>query len=852
MSAGMDRATNPAGRARQALRHADRARWRRGAATLAVLFVAAVGHGWSQESAGPGSPGAPDPLQQFAAGLPMIPSALGHATIPSAADTFPLKPLDRDPTDGLRHGFVQTASGRFGFRVTDLSLPSRVPLTVGRVYDAGLLASLPGVPIGYEPRMSRDLGPNWILQPTSALLPTPTGFLLLTDLGGVVPYALDPATGKYFPAPDRPSEFGAMVPNGQGGFKVRLSNGRLRTYSHLSGDSNYYLTKEEDASGNAITLSYRVGEAPETLVYLERIDSTDGHWIRFDRPMWGASAPAGVPRTRIVGIVDSIGRAVSLSYDTAGQLLSATGVSGATWTYDWDGAQHIIEITDPLGRRAFQLTIDGSSRATRVEHFTVRTDYAYETARTLVSNVLGDTWIYEKDTRGTTTRLVDPEGNATIIQRDATRADVTQITDGAGGVHLFQHDTGHRVTRYQAPPVAAGTPVWTFAWDTAGRLVRSVNPVGAASTLTYDSAGRLIAEGSDPNGDGTAEAVVQYERHATTGDLLAVVVPVTAQTTRRTEYTYGPHGELATIHPPALAGGTIQPEIRLEWDAAGRLAKLRWPTGPDAWSDWQFAWAASGALAATTNPLGQQWLYLSNALGAITEVHAPNGGVAKYFWRADGQLERHEDAAGGVTQRDFDSAGRLWRVIDPAGSSWTYAWDRANRLASKTDAEQRTWHFSYDGANRLVEQELPGGPIVASTWDAAGRLTRRDLPGGEAELYTWDTAGRLTEARQVVADGDGTAEDRWTYTWDGCGLLRTMTQELSGDATAQTVEWTWDLAGQLVRRTLSGEGPTSVTRDEWGRAIAVSPTGAAPSAVTFDPWSGWVTYRKHGAGLGCL
>ena len=226
-------------------------------------------------------------------GLPLVPSALGQATVPTTARSFPLEPLDRDPTDGLRHGFVQTASGRFGFRVTDLALPSRVPLVVGRVYDAGLLASLPGVPIGYEPRMSRDLGPNWILQPTSALLPTPTGFLLLTDLGSVVPYALDPATGKYFPAPDRPSDFGAMAPNGQGGFKVRMSNGRLRTYSHLSGDSNYYLTKEEDASGNAVTLSYRVGEAPETLVYLERIDSTDGHWIRFDRPMWGASAPGG-------------------------------------------------------------------------------------------------------------------------------------------------------------------------------------------------------------------------------------------------------------------------------------------------------------------------------------------------------------------------------------------------------------------------------------------------------------------------------------------------------------------------------------------------------------------------------
>jgi hypothetical protein len=47
--------------------------------------------------------------------------------LPPAPPDFPLTPLDRDATEGVRHGWVQTTSGRFGFSTVDLTLPSRVP-----------------------------------------------------------------------------------------------------------------------------------------------------------------------------------------------------------------------------------------------------------------------------------------------------------------------------------------------------------------------------------------------------------------------------------------------------------------------------------------------------------------------------------------------------------------------------------------------------------------------------------------------------------------------------------------------------------------------------------------------------
>ncbi|MDQ7007142.1 MAG: hypothetical protein Q9Q40_07905 [Acidobacteriota bacterium] len=176
-----------------------------------------------------------DPRQEVRTGLPILPAPLQRG-LSRGEVAFPFLPLERDATEGLRHGFVQTSSGRFGFKTTDLTLAARVPLVVGRVYDAGLEATIPGVPYGSEPRVFRDLGVNWILRPTSTLIPVQGGYLLLTDEGGVVPYVEDPGgSGAYLPNPDRPSAFGPLEPDGQGGLQVTMSSGLVRFYAMVPG-----------------------------------------------------------------------------------------------------------------------------------------------------------------------------------------------------------------------------------------------------------------------------------------------------------------------------------------------------------------------------------------------------------------------------------------------------------------------------------------------------------------------------------------------------------------------------------------------------------------------------------------
>ena len=87
-------------------------------------------------------------------------------------------------------------NGRFGFQTTDLALPARVPLAVGRTYDLGVAAYDPTPPS--VRRSAHDLGPNWVLRPSSILFTIYTGFMLFSDDAGLTSYV--PAGGGAFRA----------------------------------------------------------------------------------------------------------------------------------------------------------------------------------------------------------------------------------------------------------------------------------------------------------------------------------------------------------------------------------------------------------------------------------------------------------------------------------------------------------------------------------------------------------------------------------------------------------------------------------------------------------------------------
>lgn len=495
----------------------------------------------------------PDPAQSTRQGVSIAEQGW-EFPLPSSPSEFPLRPLDRDPTEGVRHGWVQTTSGRFGFATTDLTLPARVSFEVGRVFDAGIIGMIPGVPT-QEPRCNYDFGANWMLRPNSVLIINgPTTFLLFTDEGHVVPFQKQTGGTTYYPSPDRPLPYGPAVPTGDGGYRISLSNGLRNTYRTVPGDgTGYWISKQEDPSGNALNFTYSNG-------LLQRIDATDGSWVTFARPMWGASAPAGTNTKRIVRIDDSAGRQVSFTYNASNAIATATSPSGATWSYFYDQADHINRVEDPLGRVVFEATTTAAHKTTMLKFQSAVTSFAYSTSLTTVTDPRGGTFTYAFDSRGNTTQITDAEGGITQMSRHATTNDLTQLTEPTGGIHTFQHDSSHRITQYTAPLVDGSSPQWNFTYDSNGRLTRVLSPNGAASTFTYDTPGWLIKEATDPNRDGTAESETTYTRNATTGDISSRTDPAG----RVTQYTYTSQGQLASIQPPCtiVNGQSVCPEIQ--------------------------------------------------------------------------------------------------------------------------------------------------------------------------------------------------------------------------------------------------------------------------------------------------
>ncbi|HHK42604.1 MAG TPA: RHS repeat protein, partial [Planctomycetaceae bacterium] len=628
-----------------------------------------------------------------------------------------------------------------------------------------------------------------------------------------------------------------MEPDGQGGFRVTMSSGLVRSYAMVPGESNYWLVREADPAGNALDLSYRDG-------YLEKIQATDGAWVQFFRPLWGESAPSGTPAPRIVRILDSIGRELNLSYDSAGRLTGFVGADGASWTFGWAAENHVVDVIAPDQSVVFHVLTDADDRATSVRQGDLETAYNYGTDTTQVTGPGGGTWSYAYDADGMSLSMTDPTGGVWAIERDAATGDVVRLTDPEGGQHDFAHDGQHRLSSYTAPLVDGVRAQWLFERNAEGRLTRLTTPCGASTELGYDVSGWLAFEATDPDGDGSAEAVTTYERDPVTGDITARV----DAEGRRTEYVYNAAGQIAEVHPPCRSTGPPATcgVIRLSHDAAGRLTGLDWPVGDGQWSSWTLGYDSAGHLSMLSDPFGSNWSLETSVLGEVTQITSPDGGTMEFYYGPSNRLERRVDAMGRVRQWRYDAAGRVAEYEDEVGAIWSLGYDAAGRLVSRIDPEGRQWEWAYDLAGRVRRQILPGAQEISLIRDAAGRMTRRDLPGGSSEHFVWDAEGNLE--MMWSADASGVEVDRWTYTWDGRGLPTSVAQDSDLDGTnrmQRSASWQWDLSGRLVGWTDADGLEYTVKLDPWGEPGRVLQNGADVAQILRDSWSGWVTARHH-------
>ena len=392
----------------------------------------------------------------------------------------------------------------------------------------------------------------------------------------------------------------------------------------------------------------------------------------------------------------------------------------------------------------------------------------------------GVRYSYATDSSGNRSVTETPLDNVTLVSTAA----VVRWTDFAGRpwktVSPDPDESGSvEETRYYATPSQT-----TYKLGQLYKVTRAGRP---DTLFTYDSLGRVSAQGEDINADGALTASGGTDR------------------LRQFIHTYGSH-----------SGTGYHNLTTRTWNASGSyLTEAQeqifspYPFTLSVSKPGQDAMTAGRSITASTATVIQ-----TETQGALQTVT-----TTKY-----GRLAS-------VVKKDYPAGTQL--------SAVTYVYDGFyGRLASQTDARNGTTTYGYDGVGRLQSIVSPDPDTTSTAVGCRPQSTsyvRTDL--GSSAGYGWrETVSRVansTTVEQTVSEYYPTGELRLRYgansspglyAYDFAGRLKTLTTwrdfNLStgaGTGTGDTTIWTYNDAGLLkTKRYPDNKGP-DYTYDSAGR-----------------------------------
>jgi RHS repeat-associated protein len=619
--------------------------------------------------------------------------------------------------------------------------------------------------------------------------------------GGVIGFTL--SGGNYTPA--TPGVFDSLAKNGDGSFTLTRKNQTRLTWVVPPGTTGLQrLTRIVDRNGNSQTLSY------DSLGNLATATDTAGRPYSFTYDGNG----------HLIELTDPLGRALQYGYDASGRLTSFQDATGATTSYAYDASNRLVSATDPRGNVYLQNTYDSQGRVVaqkNARNFT--TTFAYNTpatGTTTITDPLGKVTKHVLDGLGRLSQQIDALGGSTSYTYDNNNLQLS-VTDPLGRVQSSAYDANGNPLSMTDPAGKTSS----FTYDAKNNLLTSKDRLGRTSTFTYDSAGDLLTS-TDPGGNTNTFTYDSF------GEVL------TARNGRgfATSFQYDSAGDL-TRTTDAL-GGTIT----MAYDGVGRLTSVQNQLGKTATRTYdaanrllsvtdplnnstQFQYDANGNLTKITDANGKQTQYACDATNKLAQVTDAVGGVTQYQYNGNTDLTGVTDAAGHATTYGYDSLRRVTVITDPLGRQRHYSYDAVGNVTSTVDGNAKTNSFGYDALNRLTSMSLSDGKNVAYTYDAVGnRLTMLDWHG--ATSYVYDVLNRATS----VTTPDGKTVG---YTYDAIGNRASLRYP-----DARTVQYTYDTLNRLTRVTDWASKSTNYSYDAASNLSGFTHPNGAASSYQYD------------------
>ncbi|NRR29071.1 RHS repeat protein [Oxalobacteraceae bacterium] len=505
-------------------------------------------------------------------------------------------------------------------------------------------------------------------------------------------------------------------------------------------DGNGRLAYTVDPSGAVLTRTYNAfGQLSKlrmntALIAAATLATLKGGIV--DSTITGAAAPVAADGVE------------AFAYDKAGQLIDDTNPLGGHTLYNYDAFGKVVQVVQT----------DAAAQQLGITNNTYDAD-----GRLLRSSQNGAATYYVYDAFGRVTGTVAPNGALTEYCYNAANQ-LTRTKQYATPVNPTPLDNqGQPVTLTIALLRAAGGPEYRSNWsryDTAGRLLDSVDAEGYLSHYDYDAASRPV----------------RLIRYATAIDL----------------------GTLAGVDAPAAF---TQPEA----SADDRVSRT--------------LYNAAGEVLARLDAEGYLSRNIYNAGGQLVETIA-YAGLTLADARASGDLAALLPAASDNDIHQYylyDVAGRLAATVDGEKYLTEIAYDVAGNIAKRTRYASVVAKPNAASIDDLGKPSSSAADHVSSyTYSALHQLLTQTDPDGTVTRYTYDKMGNLVETRRALA----LADERATQTrYDALGrVIAELTPKgvaAIGTSTVQTViDAAW--AAHSVKYTYNSAGQRASVTDQDG------------------------------------
>jgi YD repeat-containing protein len=513
---------------------------------------------------------------------------------------------------------------------------------------------------------------------------------------------------------------------------------------------------------------------PDGVTY--EYDNTNGEWTRTNRGQSVTTQQSLDGFGRVVDVATSpapFDYIVRTSRDACGRVAfqSAPFRPGGSWTRGvtttYDALNRVKTVTTP------NLT-DPDKQVTQ---------YSYNGIDVTITDAEGRQTLYDYSAAGALTRLVGV--------RDAAQVWTT-----------YQYDISEQLSQVSGPGT---TPVRTWVYDGAGRLLYDIQPESGRTDYAHNAA-NLLTQRTDAMNQVTTYGYDQDQRLRTV-DYPGAADDLTIH--------YDPStGQLAYQYTGPQSDKNVY--TTFTYDVSGRLtARTDSVKGVINPSTSSYAYDGRNNLTRITYPSGREVTYAYDALDRLTTVNQkpPGASLAVPFahtfnYDNSSRLTGYTTGSGSGTVNHtfaFDDSDRVTRLT--AGGSaldLTYTYDRVSNVKTVTDPRPgMNQAFGYDVLNRLASATGPWGSRGWSynaagdrIWESAWGSTNYVIDPTTRRLAS--TTGLFPESFGYNNVGQLTSDSRGTYAYNGPGLLATF----SGSGTSAT--YTYDPSGLRIVRNVNG------------------------------------------------